>query len=140
MKWGVAKAGLSGKPAVIVGAGRNGRHLVRALKEEWGLGLRPVACFDSHLAAAGRLREEVLQGESLTLTLKRARKQGADTAILDMSDVRREHVLRFANIARHCLPHVIVIPNLGGMTNSALTARGLGNVFGIEIKQNLLNP
>ena len=140
VKWWLAKVGLWGKPAVIVGTGRNGGQLVRALNEEWGLGLRPVACFDSRLSAAGRVRKEVLHGQSLTGMLKRARSQGVDTAILAMPDVRREHVLRFVDIARHCFPHVIVIPNLGEMTNAAVTARRLGNVFGIEIKQNLLNP
>jgi len=139
VKRSIAKVGFWGKPAVIVGAGQNGKNLVRTLKEEWGLGLRPVACFDYHLSAAGRVHEEVLHGGSLTLMLKRARKQGVDTAILAMPDVRREHLRRFVDIAHHCLPHVIVIPNLGGMTNSALTTRGLGSVFGIEIKQNLLN-
>ena len=139
VKRSIAKVGFWRKPAVIVGAGQNGKNLVRTLKEEWGLGLRPVACFDYHLSAAGRVHEEVLHGGSLTLMLKRARKQGVDTAILAMPDVRREHLRRFVDIAHHCLPHVIVIPNLGGMTNSALTTRGLGSVFGIEIKQNLLN-
>jgi FlaA1/EpsC-like NDP-sugar epimerase len=57
VKWWLAKVGLWGKPAVIVGTGRNGGQLVRALNEEWGLGLRPVACFDSRLSAAGRVRK-----------------------------------------------------------------------------------
>jgi Undecaprenyl-phosphate galactose phosphotransferase WbaP len=140
VKRGLAKVGLWGKPAVIVGGGRDGGHLVRTLKNEWGLGLRPVACLDYRLSAAGRVCEEMLHGGSLTNNLKRVREQGADTAILAMPDVRREYVLRCVDIARRYFPHVIVIPNLGEMTNSAVTARGLGSAFGIEIKQNLLNP
>ena len=34
----------------------------------------------------------------------------------------------------------MLIPNLSGVTNSAVVARDLSGVFSVEIKYNLLNP
>jgi FlaA1/EpsC-like NDP-sugar epimerase len=47
VKVALSKAGMWGKPVVLIGAGEAGGRLVRTLREEWKLGFRPVAAFDN---------------------------------------------------------------------------------------------
>jgi Undecaprenyl-phosphate galactose phosphotransferase WbaP len=172
------RVGLWGKPVVVIGAGETGRNLVRMLREEWGLGLRPISAFDFRLlgergryldgasysvrneggkasedAPQGSHRPRVLErrrakwmiemgskGGSVADALRRAKERGIDTAIFAMPHVRRENLLTCVAVARRSFEHVIVIPNLGGVTTSAVTARNLAGTFGVEVKHNLLDP
>jgi Undecaprenyl-phosphate galactose phosphotransferase WbaP len=140
VKQGMKKIGLWGKPVVILGSGATGEQMVRLLKDEWELGFNPVAVFDNRLVPAGGALEGVPYGGTLADGMQLAKESGIDTAIFAMPHIRRQHLARFVNWASLAFRHVVVIPNLGGVTNSAVTARNLGGVFGIEIKYNLLSP
>ncbi|MDQ3912292.1 MAG: sugar transferase [Actinomycetota bacterium] len=140
VKRGLAKLGLWGKPVVVLGAGEVGTRLVQRLKEEWGLGYKPVAAFDFHLGEAGKLHENGSYGGTVAEALSLARRRRLDTAIFAMPHVRREYLARFVDGARYFFRHVIVVPNLAGVTTAAVEARDFVGTFGVEIKQNLLNP
>jgi Undecaprenyl-phosphate galactose phosphotransferase WbaP len=140
VKWGLMKVGLWGKPVVVLGAGETGKQLVRTLQREWGLGFMPVAVFDFRLAPRGRLLEGVPYGGTVIDALDLARKQSIDTAIFAMPHVRREHLAKFLERASFSFRRVIIIPNLSGLTTSAVAARDLAGTLGVEIKHNLLNP
>ena len=141
VKLGLRKIGIWGKPIVIIGAGETGRQLVRALTDEWGMGYKPVGVFDFRLAReGGRVLEGVDYGGTVNEALRLAQRQKIDTVIFAMKHVRREYLARYVDRARCCFRHVIVIPNLGGVTTSAVMARDLSGTFGVEIKQNLLDP
>ena len=47
---------------------------------------------------------------------------------------------KFVDLAKLNFSHVVVIPNLVGITNSAVVARDFAGTFGVEIKYNLLDP
>jgi Undecaprenyl-phosphate galactose phosphotransferase WbaP len=161
-KWALMKGRLWGKPVAILGAGETGGHLMQTLKEEWGLGLRPVCAFDFPLLRGGRnghggssyakrRATEVLDRDagrvfwkefwrdSVAYALRLAEKQDVDTVIFALPHVRRENLLTCVKMARRSFEHVIVVPNLGGVTTSAVTARDLAGTFGVEIKHNLLD-
>ena len=140
VKLGLEKLELWGKPVVILGAGETGKLLVHILQREWGLGYKPLAVFDFRLAPKGRVLEGVPYGGTVTDALNLAQKQRIDTVIFAMTHVRRQYLARFVEGARSGFRHVIVIPNLIGITTSAVTASDLAGVFGVEIKQNLLSP
>jgi Undecaprenyl-phosphate galactose phosphotransferase WbaP len=140
VKRALKKVGLWGKPAVILGAGETGKQLVRTLQREWGLGFRPVAVFDFRLAPRGGLLEGVPYGGTVADALTLARKQGIDTAIFAMPHIRREYLASFINRASLSFQHVIVMPNLSGITTSAVVARDFAGALGVEVKYNLLNP
>ena len=53
VKRALMKLKLWGKPVVILGAGETGKQLTRTLQKEWGLGFKPAAVFDFHLAPRG---------------------------------------------------------------------------------------
>jgi Undecaprenyl-phosphate galactose phosphotransferase WbaP len=140
VKWGLMKLGLWGKPVVVLGAGETGKQLVRTLQREWGLGFRPVAVFDFRLAPRGGLLEGVPYGGTVSDALDLARKQRLDTIIFAMPHIRREHLAKFVERASYRFRRVILIPNLSGLTTSAVAARDFSGTLGVEIKHNLLNP
>ena len=140
VKWEMKKIGVWGKPVVIFGAGGTGKQLVQTLKEEWGLGFRPAEVFDFCQAPQGGILEGVPYGGTVADALNLAHKQRIDTAIFAMPYIRREYVARFVYLASRWFRHVLVVPNLIGITTSAVVARDLAGTFGVEIKQNLLDP
>ena len=151
---GLKKLKLWGRPVMIFGSGQNeGRvreSVTKLLQERWELGYNPVAEFDCRLPRAAPVRapcvnpsdDERLAGDEETLVeaVQLARQQGVDTAILAMPYTRREQVAELVGLASVYFRHVLVIPNLSGITNSAVVARDLAGTFAVEIKYNLLNP
>jgi Undecaprenyl-phosphate galactose phosphotransferase WbaP len=154
VKRGLKEAGLWGQPVMILGSGQNGGRVrgnfTRLLQEKWELGYNPVAVFNCGLTREIPIRtphgssypEEALADDEETLAgaAELARKQGVDTAIFAMPYTRREQVAELVGLASLYFQRVLVIPNLSGVTNSAVVARDLAGTFAVEIKYNLLNP
>jgi Undecaprenyl-phosphate galactose phosphotransferase WbaP len=137
----MVRLGLWGKPVVIFRSGEFGRRVATLLDEEWALGYNPVAVFDSQQTSARRSRyEETPSQESLDYATLLVRHRGVDTAIFAMPHTRRRCLAKLVSWASHSFRHVIVIPNLEGITNSAVVARNFAGIFGVEIRYNLLNP
>ena len=132
--------GLWGKPVVVLGAQQTGAHVLKTLCREWQLGFKPVAVFDNRVAPTGGMLEGVPYGGTLNDAVAFARKHQVDTAIFDMPHTRREHLAEFVQLTSLTFRHVMVIPNLDGITNSAVVARDLAGTFAVEIKYNLLDP
>jgi Undecaprenyl-phosphate galactose phosphotransferase WbaP len=84
--------------------------------------------------------EGVPYGGTMTEAAALGRRCGIDTAIFAMPYTRHEHLARFVNLVSLSFRHVMVIPNLSGITNSAVVARDLAGTFGVEINYDLLNP
>jgi Undecaprenyl-phosphate galactose phosphotransferase WbaP len=152
VKRGLKKVGLWGKPVMIFGSGQNGGRVrgsvARLLQEQWDLGYNPIAVFDCQLPRLAPARPTRLEQardsssciEVLAAAADLAHKQGVDTAVFAMPHTRREQVAEIVGIASIRFRHVLIIPNLNGVTNSAVVARDLAGTFAIEIKYNLLNP
>ena len=132
--------GLWGKPVVIVGAGEPGAQVVRLFREEWQLGYRPVAVFDNSQAPVDGYLEHVPYGGTIGDAMFSDWNLRTDTIIFAMPHTRREHLAKYVHWASDKFCHVMLIPNLSGVTNSAVVARDLSGVFSVEIKYNLLNP
>jgi Undecaprenyl-phosphate galactose phosphotransferase WbaP len=139
-KTAMMKAGLWGKPVVIVGAGEAGSRLISTLRNEWKLGFRPIAVFDDRLVPAEGAIEGLPFGGTLEDAVDLATNHKLDTAIFAMPYTRRERLAQLVSRISVKFRHVMVIPNLGGITNSAVVARDFAGTFGVEIKHNLLDP
>ncbi len=140
VKLAMMKLGVWGKPVVVLGARQAGAHVLEVLRREWQLGFKPVAVFDNRVAPAGGMLEGIPYGGTLTDAATLASNREVDTAIFAMPHTRREHLAKFVNSTRESFRHVVIIPDLGGITNSAVVARDLAGTFGVEIRHNLLNP
>ena len=141
VKRGMRKIGVWGKSVVVVGSGSAGEQVTSLLREKWELGYNPVAVFDYRLGLAeGSLEGLPCVDATLTETADLAQRQGIDTIVFAMPHTRREQLATLVDWASASFRHVMVIPNLSGITNSAVIARDLAGTFGVEIKHNLLNP
>ncbi|HZA43877.1 MAG TPA: undecaprenyl-phosphate galactose phosphotransferase WbaP [Rubrobacter sp.] len=152
VKRGLKKAGLWGKPVMIFGSGQNEgrvrRNVARLLQEKWDLGYNPVAVLNcqlprlapTHPTRFARPQEGSPGLQILANAADLAHRQGVDTAIFAMPHTRREQVAEIVGVASIRFRHVLIIPNLNGVTNSAVVARDLAGTLAVEIKYNLLNP
>jgi Undecaprenyl-phosphate galactose phosphotransferase WbaP len=131
---------LWGKPVVVLSYKEAGAKVVSLLQEQWALGYDPVATFDYRLEAAGACLEGAEDRQALDTVVNLAREHQVDTAILAMPNIRREQLVRLSNLASLSFRQVVVIPNLGGITNSAVVARDFAGTLGVEIRHNLLYP
>lgn len=140
VKGRLRRLGLWGKPVVIMGAGEPGAQIVRLFREQWRLGYRPVAVFDNNQAPADGYLEDIPYGGTIGDAMFSDWNLYADTVIFAMPHTRRARLARYVHWASDKFRHVMLIPNLSGVTNSAVVARDLSGIFSVEIKYNLLNP
>ncbi len=128
-----------GYPVVVLGAGKTGRMVVRALKRQPGLGLKPVAVLDDDPEKQGALEGvPVVGGVELAPVL--ARELGIRHAIVAMPGVPRHRLLELIERYGNVFPHLILIPDLFGFSSLWVSAQDLGGVLGLEVRQRLLLP
>ena len=145
VKRGLNEARLWGKPAVILGYQEPKTDLVNLLKVNWELGYNPVAVFDypifDHRPTATTAQFKSLSNqETLAGVSDLSRKHGVDTVIFAMPYTPREQLARLVSQTAIHFRHVLITPNLSGITNSAVMARNLAGTFAVEVKYNLLSP
>ncbi|WP_117237360.1 undecaprenyl-phosphate galactose phosphotransferase WbaP [Thermus sediminis] len=131
----LARLGLWGVPVLVLGAGKTGALVVRKLREDPVLGLRPVALLDDDPAKWGT-EVEGIPVEGGVDQVEAFRKGGIRYAILAMPGVGRERLA--ALLQGLPFPHVILIPDLFGLQSLWVSSRDLGGVLGLEVKKNLL--
>ena len=131
---------LWGKPVIILGYPDTGARLAELLEREWGLGYRPVRIPQSHLTPAGSEFGTATYAETLATAMGVGRRRKIDTCILATPHTRREQLADMVHTVSSTFRHVMVMPNLNGVTNSAVVARDLSGTLAVEIKHNLLSP
>lgn len=139
-KWCMKEMGIWGKPVVVLSYKTTGMDIVDSLKGDWGLGYDPIAVFVYRLDTSEESFEDVEHQQALSNVVDLSHRHGVDTAIFAMPHTRREQLASMVNVASESFRNVLVIPNLSGVTNSAVVARDLSGTFAVEIKQNLLDP
>jgi Undecaprenyl-phosphate galactose phosphotransferase WbaP len=139
VKRGLKEIGLWGKPVVILSYRETGTNTATLLDRRWELGYNPIAVFNYHLGKTESSSEEIEHHRTLANVVDLARERAVDTAIFAMPSARREQLVKLVGLASVSFEHVLVIPDLNGVTNSAVVARDLAGTFAVEIKYNLLN-
>lgn len=134
------RAGLWGKPVAVLGSRGDGIVLLQVLRREWQLGLKPMLLVDDRSPSVDGGLEVASYRDSVEDSLVFARDRGVDTAIFAMPRTRREELAQHVDSVRESFRYVIVMPNLGGITNTAVVARDFAGSFGVEIRHNLLDP
>jgi FlaA1/EpsC-like NDP-sugar epimerase len=142
---GLKRLKLWGKPVIVLGYANTGTQtsaqLMDLLEREWGLGYRPVSLFDKHFAPAGEaFTATAAYADTLAEAMDVGRRRKIDTCIFATPYTRREQLADMVHEASNSFQHIMVIPNLRGVTNSAVVARDLSGTLALEVKQNLLNP
>lgn len=128
-----------GFPVLIMGAGKTGELVIRTLKRQPGLGLKPVAVLDDNPQKHGSIASVPVLGQ-LSLAPYIAHKWHIDYAIVAMPGVPRDKLLSILERYGQTFPHLLIIPDLFGFASLWVSATDMGGILGLEIRQRLLLP
>ncbi len=125
-----------GYPAVVFGAGTTGRRAVQAMLREPGLGLKPIAMVDDDPAKRGAI-EGVPVLDPFMLA-SRMRSQPCGYAVLAMPGVPHSEALSFVESCGLTFSHILVIPDLIGVSSLWVSPKSVGGMLGLEVNQKNL--
>ena len=125
-----------GRGVVILGAGKTGESVLRALQQSPGLGLKPVAVLDDNAKRDRLCGVPVLGGLALAPSL--AAKARLSYGILAMPGLSRRRLLEILHKHGQAFDRLLLIPDLLGMASLCVEATDLGGMLGLEIRHNLL--
>lgn len=128
-----------GYPVLVLGAGKTGELLIRTLKRQPGLGLKPVAVLDDDPQKQGEIEGVPVLGQ-LSLAPYAAREMNISHAIVAMPGVPREKLLSILERYGQTFPHLLMIPDLFGFASLWVSATDIGGILSLEIRQRLLLP
>ncbi len=132
-----AKQSWWGVPTVVLGANRTGDAILKILAEQPTLGLRPIAVLNQNSpaqrsdAAAGLFTGEFTHAEELA-----SRNRGC-YAIVALPHLRASELEEVLNEYSQHFHHVLVLPDVAGMSSLWVSAKDLGGMLGLEVKQRL---
>lgn len=130
----LTRAGLSGVPVVVLGAGKTGESVVRRLKKDSDLGLVPIVVLDDNPVRWGTSIDNIPVAGPLSAA---GSFQGlARVALIAMPEIDRERLVGL--VEGLSFPNVIVIPDLPGLQTLWTISRDLGGILGLEVRKNLL--
>ena len=106
-----------------------------------GIALKPVAILDDNPRQYMNIdaANHVLRGP-LSRCPDIAGDQKIPYGIICMPALSRQDLLTIIELYGQCFGHLIVIPNLIGMTSLGITAREVGGIVGLELRKPLLRP
>ena len=128
-----------GYPVLILGAGKTGELVVRTLKRQPELGLKPVAVLDDDPRKQDDIDGVPILGQ-LSLSSYLAKELGVNHAIVAMPGVPREKLLTILEQYVQTFPHMLMVPDLFGFASLWVSTKDLGGMLGLEIRQRLLLP
>jgi Undecaprenyl-phosphate galactose phosphotransferase WbaP len=128
-----------GRPVIILGAGITGELVAKTLQQNPQFGLRPVVCLDDDPQKWGTLNGIPVAGglENIPAVVKEVK--GA-YAILAMPGLPRQRLTELIEQYGHLFSHLLLIPDLFGFSSLWVTAKEVGGILGLELRQELLLP
>jgi Undecaprenyl-phosphate galactose phosphotransferase WbaP len=126
-----------GVPTIVFGGNEAGDAMLRVLSEQPELGLRPIAFLHQH-APATRLEAAtgLFMGDFSNAVELAAKNKGC-YAILALPELRAQELEEVLNDYSHHFHHVLVLPDVAGMSSLWVSAKDLGGILGLEVKQRL---
>ncbi|MCU1272984.1 MAG: Undecaprenyl-phosphate galactose phosphotransferase, WbaP, partial [Bryobacterales bacterium] len=128
-----------GVPAIILGAGETARMLIGRLQQRPQLGFQPVACLDDDHELLDDCAGVPVAGP-LSMTRPLATSLKIRHALVAIPELGREDLVWMLDQCSSVFSHVVLIPNLFGSASLWVSARDVGGVLGLELRQNLLIP
>ena len=128
-----------GSSVALLGYGVTGKYVHETLLKNPGIGLKPVAILDDDSDKLRKTDPKITVGP-LSKCVEIAHSQRIPYGIVCMPELHRHDLLNLVDRYGQCFAHLIVIPNLIGMTSLGICAREVGGVIGLEVTQQLLRP
>jgi Undecaprenyl-phosphate galactose phosphotransferase WbaP len=128
-----------GSQVAILGMGNSGNLLLSTLVNNPAIGLKPFAVLDDDPSRVMDVDSKLLRGP-LSRCLEISRDHQISYGIICMPSLSRDELLHLIDLYGSCFSHVLVIPNLIGMTSLGICAREVGGIIGLEVTRQLLRP
>lgn len=134
----LARTAWWGERAVILGAGRAGRTVAELLERRPQSGLRVVAILDDDAEKLTLARDAAPITAPLDAAVPIAVELGVRYAIVAMPNARGDELAELVERYASRFHHVLIIPNLFGVSCLGVDARDLGGVLGVRVSHRLL--
>jgi Undecaprenyl-phosphate galactose phosphotransferase WbaP len=135
----LTRLGLSGPPAVVLGAGATAQIFLGGIGRLKPPPYTPAAVFDDNPQKLG----ETVAGTEVVGALNQApawaQEHDVRTAILAMPGLEPARLARITQFMSEFFPRIIVVPNLFGMSAIDVLPRQVQGILGLELRQNLLS-
>ncbi len=134
-----AKEAWWGSPAVVFGAGSAGQRAVKAMLDQPGLGLKPVAVVDDNPENRRAIHGvPVMGGFELALTVPDTYK--FSYAVFALSAVPGEDVVSLVETYGLRFSRILMIPDLAHFSTLGVNAKSVGGMLGLEVCQQAFAP
>ena len=139
LRHGLARKTWWGVPAVVLGGGQAGRTVVETLAKSPWIGLKIVAVLNESDAEFQSCNaQNDLVSKELD-TVDRLIKNGrVNYAIVAMPSSARQELDQVLALYADKFHHIIIVPDLFGVSSLWVTAQDIGGMLGLEIRQALL--
>lgn len=129
----------AGVPTLVVGAGRAGQRVVRALERNPQFGLRPVGVLDDdpELYRRAPMLHQIPYLGGISNVAHAAAKHGVEHAVIAIEGRHSRAWARLVSESTVSLPRVVVVPEMLGAAGLWVRPCNVGGIFGIEINQLL---
>jgi Undecaprenyl-phosphate galactose phosphotransferase WbaP len=128
-----------GVPVIVLGAGHTATALIERLHKHPEIGFKPLACFDDDHQGQSECEGVPVYGR-LSLAGALAKSLKVRHALVAIPGMAREDMVWMLDDWGAVFTHVILIPNLFGLASRWASARDIGGMLGLEMRQNLLIP
>lgn len=134
----LSKTSWWGERAVILGGGRAGRTVAEMLRSRPGTGLRVVAILDDDPEKRRRSSGLAPITAPLYTAAQLASEFGVRYAIVAMPDAKGRELSQLIEHHASGFHHVLIIPDLFGVSSLGVDARDLGGILGVRVSHRLL--
>ncbi|MDX2116912.1 MAG: undecaprenyl-phosphate galactose phosphotransferase WbaP [Planctomycetota bacterium] len=127
-----------GRPTVVVGGGRSTRQVLRLLIEQSEMGLKPVGFLDDRAYRARTYAGVPCLGPVDSAAALSQANRGL-TLIVACAELPREQIRRLLRAEQHMVGHMIILPDLHGLTSLGVACQDVGGALGLSVKNRLLH-
>jgi Undecaprenyl-phosphate galactose phosphotransferase WbaP len=128
-----------GYPVVVFGTGAMADKIVRKLLDNPTFGLRPAAVFD-HAGLGGTTIQGVPVLHGFDRAALIASRLGISRAIIAAPSAHISQVLKLIESHANVFSHVIIVPDLIGLSSLGIETRDVCRMLGLELRRSLLLP
>ena len=127
-----------GRPTVIVGGGATTRHVMRLLREQPEMGLKPIGFLDDRPWRRASYDGAPCLGKvECAATLSQANR--GLTLIVACAELKKDQLRRLLLIEQHMVGHMIILPDLQGLTSLGVACEDVGGALGLSVRNRLLH-
>jgi Undecaprenyl-phosphate galactose phosphotransferase WbaP len=128
-----------GLPTVILGNHETGQKILKTLQQQPSLGLRPVVIIDISQSGHRNSSETVLHSDvgALPSSKKMPGRVSSCYAIVALPHLNGEELCEALSDHADKYNHVMIVPNLLGVSSLFVAPRDINGILGLEIHQGL---